>query len=140
METKTTNEQPEAGAGLAAATGSARPWTKKECLDGIWEMYRECCKLETKQDKVESTRYPDFEDMLRQLERHGLPANCDNPPKSPTPWLLYRTGDKLSVKDGRGKFVLRKTVNQVSMEEYARLCADLEAMVSAVNAHWPNCS
>ncbi len=58
-------------------------------------------------------------------------------PASPTPWSVYRTGDKISIKDARGKFVLRKTVSQVSMEEYKRLSADFDAIVLAVNFGWP---
>lgn len=52
----------------------------------------------------------------------------------PTPWALHTTGSHLGIKDADGKFVIRKTVNMLSIPEYKRLRAGLEHAVECVNS------
>lgn len=52
---------------------------------------------------------------------------------SPRPWKLHRTGSHLGVKDAKGRFVIRKAVNNLSIAQFEQLLADFEALIAAVN-------
>lgn len=56
-------------------------------------------------------------------------------PVSPKPWSIHRTGSHIGIKDAKGKFVFRKVVNSLTIDQYNRLEADLEHVVICVN-HW----
>lgn len=68
----------------AAMQMNGPTWTKDEILDGIWDMYLELCELQTRRDRVNSTRFPDFEQALGQLERVGMPPNDRTERQPPT--------------------------------------------------------
>ena len=71
---KTPDCNESAPASFAGAHGSAARWTREECLEGMWELYRDYCQMESERDGCSATRLPDYEDMLKQLEQHGMPA------------------------------------------------------------------
>jgi hypothetical protein len=62
------------GTPFAEARGSAVRWTREECLEGMWELYRDYCQMESERNGCSATRLPDYENMLKQLEQHGMPA------------------------------------------------------------------
>jgi hypothetical protein len=53
---------------------------------------------------------------------------------SPRPWKIHPTGSNLGIKDATGKFVIRKTVNMLTIPEYDRLRADFDLIIKTVNA------
>lgn len=53
---------------------------------------------------------------------------------SPRPWAIHRTGSHLGIKDAAGKFVFRKVVSRLSIQEYEQLSADFELVVRQINA------
>ena len=75
MTPTTSNPSTEAQqASLAKAPGSAARWTRAECLEGMWELYRDYCEMESERADCSAIRLPDYEDMLKQLEQYGMPA------------------------------------------------------------------
>lgn len=52
------------------------------------------------------------------------------PDISPLPWTVHYTGSTIGLKDANGKFVIRKTVNMVSHEDYFQLKVNLEYIAS----------
>lgn len=54
---------------------------------------------------------------------------------SPLPWRLHNTGGYIAIVDAKGKPVLRKTTNTLSIEQYNALRANLEFIVAASNAY-----
>lgn len=55
-------------------------------------------------------------------------------PTAPTPWRLHNTGGYIAILDARGERVLYKTTNTLSIEQYQRLRANFEFVVTACNA------
>lgn len=53
---------------------------------------------------------------------------------SPRPWSVHRTGSHIGIKHARGKFVIRKVVNTLTIEQYRQIEADFELIVKTVNA------
>ncbi len=53
---------------------------------------------------------------------------------SPRPWVRHATGSHLGIRDATGKFVIRKVVSQLSLQECHQLDANFELIVRQVNA------
>lgn len=53
---------------------------------------------------------------------------------SPRPWAIHRTGSHIGIKHAQNKFVIRKTVNSLSIEQYRQIEADFELIIKTVNA------
>lgn len=64
-------------------------------------------------------------------------ASMPNNSHSPTPWAIHRTGSNLGIKAANGKFVIRKTVNMLTIEQYRQLETDFELIVKTVNERCP---
>jgi hypothetical protein len=60
-----------------------------------------------------------------------LPCSCV--PISPVPWALHQSGSHVGIKDARGSFVVRKTVNLTDAAEFNQLIANLDWIVQSVN-------
>jgi hypothetical protein len=50
------------------------------------------------------------------------------------PIQLVATGDKLSIKSSQGRWIFRKVVNRMSIEDYNRLHDDLARIVASANS------
>jgi hypothetical protein len=52
---------------------------------------------------------------------------------TPRPWWLHTTGSHIGIK-ANGRFVVRKVVSHLSLQEYQRLHADFVLTINAVNS------
>jgi hypothetical protein len=96
MKTRNQAANDDGSAGFADATGSVEfvrrlaeirkaraasmlltgpDWSKEAILDGLWDMYLEHCQMMDVRDGTSSTRFPDLERALAQMEKNGLPPN-----------------------------------------------------------------
>ncbi len=68
---------------FAASPGSPTRFTRQECLEALWELYRDYCQMAAERDPCERLRLPDYEAMLKQLEETGMPATENDQAQRP---------------------------------------------------------
>jgi hypothetical protein len=57
----------------------------------------------------------------------------NSPAAQPRPWAVKRTGSTIGVVDANKKYVIRKVVNMLTIDEYKQLSANFEFVVDVVN-------
>lgn len=58
------------------------------------------------------------------------------PATAPRPWSLKETGGHLTIRDAKGKAVVRRSVNHVkTLDDYNTIKANYELIVASVNGH-----
>ena len=70
--------------GMEASENTEVSFTRAEAIEAIREVYRGWCEMTAREEGIEKIRLPDYETMLDQLEKHGLPSPSGFHQKDPT--------------------------------------------------------